>query len=178
MRIRTLSAVTASILAVGLMTGGAAAFAATQSDTFVDGVPAPQSDTFVDGVPAPQDDTYIDGVPAPSADETPDADGVVLGGMPAPLMLTPADLAKGPVTLQVGQTLVIVLDADNGGAFTGTGGADDDTVAHFDAAVLSPDEDEVSLNAAFSAEKAGTTKGWIAGADGQRTTFDITVTAS
>ncbi|MDQ1111608.1 hypothetical protein QE418_001056 [Microbacterium testaceum] len=156
MRIRTLSAVTASILAVGLMTGGAAAFAAPQSDTFVDGVPAPAGD----------------------ADETPDADGVVLGGMPAPLMLTPADLAKGPVTLQVGQTLVVVLDADNGGAFTGTGGSDDDTVAHFDAAVLSPDDDEVSLNAAFSAGKAGTTKGWIAGADGQRTTFDITVAAA
>jgi len=168
MRIRTLSAVTASILAVGLMTGGAAAFAAPQSDTFVDGVPAPQSDTFVDGVPAPAGD----------ADEAPDADGVVLGGMPAPLMLTPADLAKGPVTLQVGQTLVIVLDADNGGAFTGTGGSDDDSVAHFDAAVLSPDDDEVSLNAAFSAGKAGTTKGWIAGADGQRTTFDITVAAA
>ena len=166
MRIRTLSAVTASILAAGLMTGGAAAFA------------APQSDTFIDGVPTPQSDTYIDGVPAPSTDETPDADGVVLGGIPAPLVLTPADLANGPVTLQVGQTLVVVLDADNGGAFTGTGGSDDDTVAHFDAAVLSPDDDEVSLNAAFSAEKAGITKGWIAGADGQRTTFDITVTAS
>ncbi|MDQ1135754.1 hypothetical protein QE410_000553 [Microbacterium sp. SORGH_AS 1204] len=173
MRIRTLSAVTASILAVGLMTGGAAAFAAPQES------PAPQADTFVDGVPAPQDDTFIDGVPAPSGDdEAPDADGVVLGGMPCPLVVTPADLAKGPVTLQLGQALIVVLDADNGGAFTGTGGADDDAVVHFDAAVLSSDDDEVSLNAAFSADKVGSTKGWIAGADGQRTTFDITVTAA
>jgi len=165
MRFRTLTAVTASILAAGVMTGAAAAFAATQETSapdrgpFIESVVAPQDDTFIDGVPAPQDDTFVDGVPAP-------------------LFVTPADLAKGPVTLVPGQSLIVVLDVENGGIFTGTGGTDDDAVVHFDAATVAADDDEASFNAGFSAEKAGTTKGWIAGPDGPRTTFDITVAAS
>jgi len=163
MRIRTLSAVAASILAVGLLTGGAAAFAASHE------TPATEQDTFIDGVPAPDQEE----------DVTPDnEEGVFIDGMPAPLFVTPADLAKGPVTLVAGQSLIVVLDVENGGIFTGTGGTDDDAVVHFDAATVGADDDEASFNAGFSAEKAGTTKGWIAGPDGQRTTFDITVAAS
>lgn len=153
MRFRTLTAVTASILAVGMMTGAAAAFAATQETS------APDRGPFIESVVAPQDDTFVDGVPAP-------------------LFVTPADLAKGPVTLVPGQSLIVVLDAENGGIFTGPGGTDDDAVVHFDAAKVAADDDEASFNAGFSAEKAGTTKGWVAGPDGQRTTFDITVAAS
>ncbi len=175
MRIRTLTAVTASILAVGLISTGAAAYAAAQA------TPASDQSTFIDGVPAPQDDTFIDGVPTPSQDEdvTPDNEqGIVLDGQPAPLFLTPADLAKGPVTLAPGQSLIVVLDTENGGRFTGTGGTEDNTVATFDAATTGATDDDASFNAAFSGEKVGTTKGWIAGADGQRTTFDIIVAAS
>ncbi|MDQ1085135.1 MULTISPECIES: hypothetical protein [Microbacterium] len=163
MRIRTLSAVTASILAVGLMTGGAAAFAAAQE------APTPDQSTFVDGVPAPTDEAD-----ATSENE----EGIFIDGEPAPLFVTPADLAKGPVTLVTGQSLIVVLDTENGGIFTGTGGTDDDAVVHFDAATVGADDDEASFNAGFSAEKAGATKGWIIGTDGQRITFDITVTDS
>jgi len=162
MRIRTLTSVTASILALGLLTGGAAAFAASQEPT------ADDRGTFIDGVPAPDDNEDV----APD-----DEQGFFIDGMPAPLFVTPADLAKGPVTLTTGQSLVVVLDTENGGIFTGTGGTDDDAVVHFDAATVGADDDEASFNAGFSAEKVGTTKGWIAGTDGQRTTFDITVVA-
>jgi len=175
MRIRTLTAVTASILAVGLMTTGAAAYAATQETT------GTRQSTFIDGVPAPQDDTFIDGVPAPSQDEdvTPDNEqGIVLDGQPAPLFLTPADLARGPVTLAPGQLLVVVLDAENGGIFTGTGGTEDNAVVVFDAATAGATDDNASFNAAFSAGKVGATKAWIVSPDGQRTAFDITVAAS
>ncbi|MDQ1175441.1 hypothetical protein [Microbacterium sp. SORGH_AS_0421] len=175
MRIRTLTAVTASILAVGLMTTGAAAYAAAQE------TPNPDQSTFIDGVPAPQDDTFIDGVPSPSQDEdvTPDnEEGIFIDGQPAPLFVTPADLAKGPVTLAPGQSLIIVMDTETGGTFTGTGGTDDSTIVTFEAATTGATDDDASFNAAFSAEKAGMTKGWVAGPDGHRTIFDITVAAS
>ena len=142
MRKRIFTAVTASILTVGLLTGGAAAFAATQDDTS-------------------------------GSDETP-----FIHGVPAPLLVTPAELAKGPVSLEPGQALIIVPDADQEGVWTGTGGSDDDTLLHFVAAVTGATDDDVSLNAGFSAEKAGTTNGWIAGTYGQRITFDVTIAAS
>ena len=162
MRKRIFTAVTASILTVGLLTGGAAAFAATQDDT------------------SGSDETpFIHGVPTP--DENLDAntdDGSFIHGVPAPLLVTPAELAKGPVSLEPGQALIIVPDADQEGVWTGTGGSDDDTLLHFVAAVTGATDDDASLNAGFSAEKAGTTKGWIAGTDGQRITFDVTIAAS
>ncbi|WP_307219892.1 hypothetical protein [Microbacterium sp. SORGH_AS_0888] len=165
---------TASILAVGLMTTGAAAYAATQA------TPNPDQRTFIDGVPTP-DDTFIDGVPSPNHDEdvTPDnEEGSFINGQPAPLFITPANLAKGPVTLAPGQSLIIVTDTETGGTFTGTGGTDDNTIVTFEAATTGATDDDASFNAAFSAEKAGTTKGWIAGRDGHRTSFDITVATS
>jgi len=163
MRIRTLTAVTASILALGLMTTGAAAYAAAQE------TPQPDQSTFIDGVPSPSDDEDI----------TPDnEEGLFIDGEPAPLIVTPADLAQGPVTLAPGQLLIVVLDAENGGIFSGTGGSDDNAVVAFEAATTGATDDDASFNASFSAEKPGTTSAWIVGADGQRTTFDITVAAS
>lgn len=163
MRIRTLTVVTASILAVGLMTTGAAAYASVQEthdsnqSTFIDGVPSPDQD----------EDATLD-----------NEEGLFIDAQPAPLFVTPADLAKGPVTLAPGQSLVVVTDAENGGTFTGTGGTDDDSIVTFEAAATGATDDDASFNAAFSAQKAGTTTGWIAGPDGHRTTFDITVVAS
>lgn len=141
MRKRIFATVTASILTVSLLTGGAAAFAATQGDT--------------------------------SGGE----DAPLIHGVPTPLIVTPAELAKGPISLELGQALIIVPDVDHNGLWTGTGGSDDDTVLHFEAAVTGATDDDASSNAGFSAEKAGTTKGWVTGVDGQRTTFDVTVTA-
>ncbi|KSU56228.1 hypothetical protein M3672_12925 [Microbacterium enclense] len=164
MRKRILTAVTASILTAGLLTSGAAAFAAAQDDTGGgDEIP------FIHGVPTP--DEYLD------ADTDADA-GTFIEGVPAPLIVTPAELAKGPITLELGQALIVVPDADQDGVWSGTGGSDDDTVLHFEAAVIGATDDDASFNAGFSAEKAGTTKGWIAGPDGQRTTFDVTIAAS
>lgn len=141
MRKRIFATVTASILTVSLLTGGAAALAATHGDT--------------------------------SGGE----DAPFIHGVPTPLIVTPAELARGPLSLEVGQALIIVPDADHDGVWSGGGGSDDDTVLHFEAAVIGATDDDASSNAGFSAQKAGATKGWIAGADGQRTTFDVTITA-
>jgi hypothetical protein len=142
MRKRIFTAVAASILAVGLLSGGAVAFGASQDD-------------------------------AGNSDEAP-----FIKGVPAPLIVTPAELAKGPVSLELGQALVIVPDADQNGVWNGAGGSDDDTLLHFESAAVGATDDDASFNAGFSAEKLGTTKGWIAGPDGQRTTFDVTIVAS
>lgn len=144
MRKRIITAVTASVLTVGLLTAGAAAFAATQDDTSSGG----------------------------EADA-----GTFIKGVPAPLIVTPAELAKGPVNLELGQALIVVPDANQDEVWTGTGGSDDDTLLHFESAATGATDDDASFNAGFSAEKAGTTKGWIAGPDGQRTTFNATITA-
>lgn len=163
MRKRVFTAVTASILTVGLMSGGAAAFAAAQDDTNGgDKVP------FIHGVPTP--DEYLND--ATNADA-----GTFIKGVPAPLIVTPAELAKGPISLEVGQALIIVQDGDQNGVWTGTGGSDDDALLHFESAVVGASDDDASFNAGFTAEKAGTTKGWITGPDGQPTTFDVTIAA-
>ncbi len=146
------------------MTGGAAAFAATQDDTS-----GGDETPFISGVSTP-DEHLDDGGEADA--------GTFLKGVPAPLIVTPAELAKGPVSLELGQTLIVVPDADQDGVWTGTGGSDDDTLLHFESAVTGATDDDPSFNAGFSAEKVGTTKGWVAGPDGKRTTFDVTITAS
>jgi len=161
MRKRIFTAVTASILTAGLLSGGAAAFAAAQDDAGT-----PDEAPFIHGVATP--DEYLDTVA--------DADAFIKG-MPAPLIVTPAELAKGPVSLELGQSLIIVPDADQNGVWTGTGGSDDDTLLAFEPGVVGATDDDASFNAGFSAEKLGTTTGWIAGPDGQRTTFDVTVVA-
>lgn len=112
---------------------------------------------------APHDNTYIDAVPAPAYD--------AIDAPSAPLILTPSQLAAGPVTLQPGQTLLVVSDVPRGGTFTGTGGSSDDGIVQFEAA---DDTDDAS----FFAHKPGTTTAWVSGPDGQRVSFDITVATS
>jgi len=164
MRKRIFTVVTASILTVGLLTGGAAAFAATQG-----GSSGSDEAPFIHGVPTP--DEFVDA--------NGDANGgAFIKGVPAPLIVTPAELANGPVRLDLGQSLIIVPDGDQNGVWTGTGGADDSTLLHFESAVIGANNDDASFNAGFTAEKAGTTKGWIASPDGHRTTFDVTITAT
>jgi len=169
MRTRTLTALTVSILSVGLIAGGATAYAASGDDNglFIPGVPAPDSDTFIDGVPAPSPD-----------DASASENGTFIRSEPAPLILTPGQLASKSIALVPGQALLIVRDVDNGGAWTGAGGTGDDAVVRFEAATTAAGDDEAEFTAAFFAEKTGATTAWVAGPDGQRTTFDLTVAAS
>lgn len=111
---------------------------------------------------APHDSTSIDGVPAPDD---------IIDAPAAPMIVTPSQLAAGAVTLEPGQVLLVVSDAPHGGTFTGTGGSGDDGIVQFDAA-------DGNDNAAFFAQKPGTTTAWVSGADGQRVSFDVTVEIS
>jgi len=148
MNIKTLTALTAAtavILVGGLGFIGGTAVAAIQDAV------APHDSAYIDTFPAPDDDA----IDAPSA----------------PLIVTPSQLAAGAVTLQPGQTLLIVSDAPHGRTFTGTGGSGDDGIVQFEAANGTDD-------ASFFAQKPGTTTAWVAAADGQRVTFDVTVATS
>jgi len=148
MNVKTLTALTAATAAIfigGLGFIGGTAVAALQ-DTI-----APHDNTYIDVVRAPADDA----IDAPSA----------------PLILPPNQLAAGPLTLQPGQTLLIVSDAPQGGTFKGTGGSSDDGIVQFEAA---DDTDDAS----FFAHKPGTTTAWVSEPDGQRVSFDITVATS
>ncbi|MDQ1082607.1 MULTISPECIES: hypothetical protein [Microbacterium] len=108
---------------------------------------------------APNDSTFIDGVPAPDD---------VIDAPVAPLIATPSQLAAGAVTLEPGQALLVVLEAPQGRTFPGTGGSDDESIVQFEAS-------DGTGDAAFFAQKPGKTSAWIAGADGQRVSFDVTV---
>ena len=98
----------------------------------------------------------------------------VLVGMPAPLIVSPSDLAMGHVSLAPGQVLIISTD-DEGTGWSGKGGSADAAIAHFEDATRS---DDVSFDAGFVAGEAGTTTAYIVDAEGHITTFDITVDAS
>lgn len=148
MNIKTLTAVTAATAVIFI--GGLGFIGGTAVAALQDAV-APHDNTSIDTVPAPADDV----IDAPSA----------------PLILTPNQLAAGPVTLQPGQILLVVSDAPQGGTFTGTGGTSDDGIVQFEAA---DDTD----NASFFAHKPGTTTAWVSGPDGQRVNFHITVATS
>jgi len=88
------------------------------------------------------------------------------------LIATPSQLAAGGVVaLKPGQMLLVVPDGRKGGAFTDTGGSGDDGIL-----LLAP-ADSVD-DASFFARKPGKTTAWIAGADGQRVSFDVNVATS
>ncbi|MDF2918420.1 MULTISPECIES: hypothetical protein [Microbacterium] len=149
MRTRTLTLLAASVVVLGIATGTATAFAAASDDAI-------------------SDNTSVDVI-------APDTDGADTEiGMPAPLIMTPAELAGAKISLAAGEVLIISTDDDTAG-WPGTGGTDNDAVAHFDAA--STDADEVSFNAGFTAGETGTTSAWIQDAAGVKTTFEITVEA-
>lgn len=152
----TLTAVVAVVLLGGVGVIGCAS---------VDAIDDAVAPTSPDGTPEPLPDTFITGVPAPE-------DGTVIDAPAAPVFATPGQLAAGgAVTLQPGQMLLVVPDGRKGGAFTGTGGSGDEGILLFEPA------DSVD-DASFFARKPGKTTAWIAGTDGQRVSFDVTVATS